>query len=665
MRKLDRALLILIAALAGSAGPAWAASPAGTLAAAFGAAPQQTDMTLSPGGRMLAWQQPNGSGSEVVLYSLDARKVRRTLQIAGMSVDWLAWEDDGTLLIDTAQIERLPPGSRLDWGRAVRVSRILSVDVASGRSRTLLADRLAGGSGYFDTGANLLAWDIPQRAHTVIMAANVFDQGEYRQRTGTMIHSARGDSGMVDALFSVDTATGKDKTIAQGDGFTSQWVVDADGDLLARTQWQAHHFRIFAREGRDWRQIYRHVGPVEPEIAGVDRKSHAILAIVRGGDGRRRLWAIPLDGSAPTRMLPAVRQQVLSVDFSRYTDVPTAVWVGRSDPHRIWLDTGAESRYESIANAFPGREVRVYDLSRNGGKVMAEVQGSSDPPIYYLIDFSNHHAEIAGETYPQLAHVALGKITPLQYQTRAGQTVSAQLVLPPAGGKDLPLVVLAPGGPEASNPGTFDWFAQYLAALGYAVLRPDIALDPLATVGGAVYWGGISQRYAVDGVHILVQKGVADARRVCIVGVGYGGYAALSGVAFSPGTYACAVSVNGISDVPKLLGHERDVFGGSDSDHSVLAAWHTYVGSRFDPKLIARSPVHAATAVVAPVLLIHAENDTVVPVSQSLEMKSALERAGKAVRLLELDSGDHRMTRASTRIEVLKSVGGFLRKHLH
>jgi dipeptidyl aminopeptidase/acylaminoacyl peptidase len=238
------------------------------------------------------------------------------------------------------------------------------------------------------------------------------------------------------------------------------------------------------------------------------------------------------------------------------------------------------------------------------------------------------------------------------------------VILPPGGGgKGLPLIVLAPGG-SRRGPNEFDWLAQYLAASGYAVLRPDTALAPLPTEGGGIWWGGVSQRYAVDGVNELVRQGIADPRRVCIVGAGYGGYAALSGVAFFPGTFACAVSIDGISDLPSLLAHEKEVFGGSDSNHVALAWWDASVGSQSDPKLITESPVHAAQAITASVLLIHGNEDSVVPLEQSLEMKRAMEKAGKRVTFMGLEGSDHSLDRASTRIEVLKAVGGFLRASL-
>ena len=55
------------------------------------------------------------------------------------------------------------------------------------------------------------------------------------------------------------------------------------------------------------------------------------------------------------------------------------------------------------------------------------------------------------------------------------------------------------------------------------------------------------------GVKHLVAEGIADPKRVGIMGGSYGGYATLAGVAFTPDLYAAAVSIVGPSNVITLL----------------------------------------------------------------------------------------------------------------
>ena len=632
------------------------------LAAAFGAMPKVRDLTLSPGGHEVAWMAPRGRGSAAFIYDVGGKSVQREVQLSSaLTVYWLGWESDRTLLMRAVTTQSAPEGSALNWHQPIRLNVVLALDIATGKIRTLLANRMSGGN-YFTTGVQLLAWDIPQRPHTVIMAVRTFDPTAYRGSLGTMIHSTVGDSGMVDSLFAVNARTGKSKVIASGDAYTVDWFIDTRGDPIARSEWHAQRYTIEARQGDSWRPIFHHSGGQGPEWAAeLDPEAHAILTFLPGRNG---LWKIPLDGSAPKKILPAVKHNVTQFDLSRYSKSLIYVWAGRTDPHRYWFSSAAKMRYESVARAFPGRRVEVYDHSRNRQAVLAEVDDPQDAPTYYLINFAAHSAVIAGESYPQLARIRLARVHAVRYRTRDGHSVRAQVYVPPGGGKDLPLVVLVPGGAVGDVLSNFDWFAQYLAAQGDAVLQPEVPATALATEGGFLLWGGVSQRYAIDGVRLLVKQGLVDPHRVCIAGMGYGGYAALAGVAFSPQTYACAVSVNGISDLGALVAHMIHVFGGTDSNHSALVAWRSQIGSPVDPQVARESPVHAAGAITAHVLLIGARDDTVVPVSQTDEMARALKAQGKAVTLLELRHGGNSLTRSGERIKALTSIGTFLHQYL-
>ena len=67
-------------------------------------------------------------------------------------------------------------------------------------------------------------------------------------------------------------------------------------------------------------------------------------------------------------------------------------------------------------------------------------------------------------------------------------------------------------------------------------------------------WGdGVMQTDVEDGADALVKAGHVDAARICIMGASYGGYAALAGATLTPERYACAVSVNGVSDPEDML----------------------------------------------------------------------------------------------------------------
>ena len=89
--------------------------------------------------------------------------------------------------------------------------------------------------------------------------------------------------------------------------------------------------------------------------------------------------------------------------------------------------------------------------------------------------------------------------------------------------------------------------AQFLANRGYAVLQPNFR----ASTGfgkdflnaGNNEWGQKMQDDITWGVKDLIAKGIADPKRVGIMGGSYGGYAALAGVTFTPDLYAASVAI--------------------------------------------------------------------------------------------------------------------------
>lgn len=101
---------------------------------------------------------------------------------------------------------------------------------------------------------------------------------------------------------------------------------------------------------------------------------------------------------------------------------------------------------------------------------------------------------------------------------------------------------------------------------------------------------------------------------------------------------------------------------GAESD--AMAYWEREIGGSADPKVAAASPVNSAGDLRAPALLLHATDDTVVPIAQSQEMAAALAAQGKAVSFIRLDGEDHWLSRAQTRLEVLQDTESFLRKYL-
>lgn len=629
-------------------------------AEAFGAIPAVSEVELSPDGKLLAWSEPAPKGQLAVVFDLDAHARKRSVALEPESkLRSLQWADNETLLITISVFATYGERNAADH---YEVFRTYAYDLSTGKSSMLL---MADGTRQLVTSARLLASRTP-KPKTVIMSTLDFSELNAKQQTGTRLTVGRKDEGWVSYVFQVDTRTGKGTPIESGTAFTYEWVVNRNGEPVARSEWNPAStlFTIEARASLGWKEIFRSKDQGTRDIYGLTSDEKSIVVSSTTSAGRSGLWTLPLDGSAAGAPLLEDENDVSDITYDRITRTPVSASLGGAQQELRWLDKDAEKRFRRVAGAFKGKRVAVYGRSEDGQRVLARVDAPSSPPVYYFVDFSKGTADTVGEEYPALIDVKLGEVRAISYAARDGASVPAYLTIPPGSdGKNLPLVVLPHGGPEARDDYAFDWWAQFLAVRGYAVLQPQFrgstGFGTAWEVAGRRQWGGLMQDDVTDGVKAMIAQGLADASRVCIVGASYGGYAALAGAAFTPDVYRCAVSVNGVSNLAGMLSYQKEHSG---AESNQLAYWRDHIGSTSDA--LERSPAKAATQIRVPVMIMHAVNDTVVPESQSREMVRELEKLKKPVTFVSLAGEDHWLSQTGTRTQMLKELDKFLSAQL-
>jgi dipeptidyl aminopeptidase/acylaminoacyl peptidase len=633
-------------------------------ASAFAALPEMSMVRLSPNGQRVAWANDPGGKPIVVVFDLATGKDLQRLQPQNARVRDLDWADDRTLIISVSR--SLTGAATTVREQTYEFERYLALDVegSKGAARSLLMEHP---DRELVTGANLERLH-PEKPGTVIMSTYQYSETSRRAEIGSRISGGRKDSGWELTLFEVELASGQGRMIESGSVNTGDWILDSAGRPVARTERdpESRRFTILAKDGASWRTIFSEELDYEFDVVGLAADGRSLLIRSPRGSDRFKIWTLPLTGGAPVLLYEDAHFDVSGVRFDRFTGQPVGYWIGGPDPHLVWTDGRLEAIQKAVAKAFPGRSTFVFDRSADYRRIVAEVESPTSPPVYYLIDFGKGSADIIGEAYPSLAEVPLGSLESTSYKSPDGFEIPAYLTLPPGlEPKGLPLVVFPHGGPYARDTADFDWWAQFLATRGYAVLQPQFrgswGFGADLYRAGHKQWGRGMQDDITAGVRDLVEKGIADPERVCIVGASYGGYAALAGAAFTPDVYACAVSVNGISDIPQMAGFIRERSG---DDSGAFRSWRDLIGDPSEKDVIAFSPSRAVDAIRAPILLIHATNDTRVPPSQSRNFAQLLKRHGKTYELIELPDEDHSLSTSESRLVVLKAIETFLGAHL-
>lgn len=452
------------------------------------------------------------------------------------------------------------------------------------------------------------------------------------------------------------------------------WLPGADGRVLTRlvvTLPPAAAFSIETRTDETaaspWRVLQTTKGDTSafrPIGFGVDPTR---LLGLKVGPGRRTVVAT-MDLATGAIGDPVFAAPGVDVDDA-VRDLYSDRIVGfryADDFERIkWLDEGLGALEKQAAAAFPGERVTLDSWSRDRQSLLVLVEGPKNSGAYWVFRPATGERSLVGVLYPAVPSDSVAAVQPFSYKSRDGAEITGYLTLPPGRDpKSLPLILMPHGGPAARDLGGFDWWAQALAARGYAVLQPNFrgsggfGLD--FEEAGHRQWGQRMQDDLSDGVAAVTAAGIADPHRVCIVGASYGGYAALAGATLTPDLYRCVVSVAGVSDLPAMIEFSRGRGRGGDS--FALRYWLRVIGDPIkDADMLRRvSPRFHADAVKAPILLVHGRSDTVVPMIQTLMMRDALTAAGKSVTLVQLDAEDHFLRREKTRTEMLSVLYAFL-----
>lgn len=449
---------------------------------------------------------------------------------------------------------------------------------------------------------------------------------------------------------------------------TVRFVLDADGKAVAREDYEERTgtYRLLLRQNGGFRKIHEEVARLDqPRIYGFGRDSGTLL-LASHKSGAWEDFAVSLaDGSM-------AKIEGLDADFV-LRDRRSGVAIGLIDQRLEkaeyqFFDAKDQALWRGITRAFPGEQVSLESWSDDRQTLIVEVRGEKNGVSLFRINRAKGEIEFMADRYNGLGPELLHPVTAYRYKAADGLEIPAYLTLPRGrAAKDLPLIVLPHGGPEARDTPAFDWWSQALASRGYAVLQPQFRGSsgfgtPFRDAGHGE-WGRKMQTDLSDGVRDLVTKGTVDASRVCIVGASYGGYAAMAGVTVESGVYRCASAVAGVSDLRRMLVWETRDTGGAQN--ATLRYWQRFMGAKnaTDVSIDPYSPARLAARVTVPLQLIHGKDDTVVPIEQSRLMQNAMKDAGKSVDWVELAGEDHWLSRPATRIAMLEAQIGFLEKH--
>ncbi|MFZ4069604.1 MAG: alpha/beta hydrolase family protein [Caulobacterales bacterium] len=635
----------------------------------YGAIPTVSDLDLSADGARLLILAPDGDRFVLQIATASVGLTqRRTLIDPQPGIDLLGadWLDSHRALVFEKRAAPLQVSA--DAPDRIDLYRTSIVDVETGDRVVMLAEKTLDG---WDIIAPVLLGRVARTPGKVRVATQEF-------RLRDMLENRIPPTKEADrfAVFEVDLKTGKGELIERGLHTTRGWLADDQGRLRLRVDADPdkNTTEFWLRNGDTGRlrllKRWPSLVDVGWSIDGFD-PSDPNFAFVTGSFGADKTVIRRID-LRNGRIGPIFAEKP-GVDMG---GILAENWTNRAvgfawtdeRPRQFYFAPGWAALAQKAEARFPGKTLSFPVESADLRLAVVHVSAPDDPPSAYLMSADGTRFEHLYDEYPQLENRTHGAVRKITYAARDGAQIPAYLTLPPgAVEKNLPLVVMPHGGPQARDEGGFDWWAQFLAARGYAVLQPNFrgstGYGKAFERAGWKQWGGLMQDDVSDGVAQMVKDGTADPKRVCIIGASYGGFSALAGVTKTPELYACAAAIAGVSDLNLMI---RNDLNNVQSDPLTRDWIEAVVAGEVTDKaaLDKVSPARHADQVRAPVLLIHGRDDTTVPFAHSEAMRAALVAAGKPVELVELAGEDHYLMKAATRTQMLQALDQFLAKQL-
>lgn len=612
---------------------------------AFASLPDLQGAQLSPDGKKVAALLNKGPDTVLVVQMSGSKDVFILAKTDNklLAVNWFRWANDERIVVSLRY-----PSRRL--GIASMESRLVSFRYDGSKAVNLMEPNPDRDRWIPQFQDRVIDW-LPEDPEHILVAADFA-------------------APLVLGTWRINVETGRRMRVRnRQEENVIRWITDRQHRLRVGVKFKDAHYWIMIcdPEEKAWVTAWEYSSfssdAVEPIGFGNDPN---ILYVAADHEGRGAIFTVDLrDPERRLALKYADPNNDVSDELVYSEKVGDYIGVVAQDGNSSYVFWRPE--YQGLAagidRALPETRNVIVGFSADESRYLVFASGNRRPGVYYLGDRPSKTLTELGSAYPQLKPEMLAGKQTLKYKARDGLEIQAYLTVPLGREpRNLPMVVFPHGGPIARDGTDFDYWTEFFANRGYAVLQMDFRGS--AGFGrdfmraGLKQWGLRMQDDISDGVQTMIDAGIADKSRICIVGASYGGYAALMGAARTPDLYQCAISFAGVSDLPELLASQRW--------YTIAKVSEMQIGNAREDReqLLATSPRLLADKIKIPVLLVHGAKDRSVPVEHSEMMDAALTRAGKAHRFIRQEDGDHFLSNYENRLQLFQEMEKFLAQHL-
>ena len=559
----------------------------------------------SPTGDRLAFTSSSENGSEIYIRWSDSGTVARITQLE-KSPGNLSWSPDGQWIAFTMKVDAQPPviaqmppkpkGAK--WADAPRITDRLKHEadgagyVKPGFTHIFVVPAQGGSarqlsSGDFNHGGSL-SWTPDGKQ--ILFSANRVADWEYDFRNSE--------------VYSLDVASGTIKQLTDTNGPDYSPIVSPDGKRIAYLGYE------------DKVQTYQ----------------------------TTRLRVMNADGSRQQEVFPGLDRSVKNIKWSKNSRSIYFMYdeYGQTKIARFDLSGSYTDLVSSVGGTTLGRPYASgsYSVSNSGdiAYTLSKPDRPADLGMYTAKKGQTNQLTSLNEDL--LGHKTLGKVEELWYKaTTDGRDLQAWVVYPPNydPNKKYPMMIENHGGPILNYGDRFSAEIQLYAAAGYVVYYPN----PRGSTGYGEEFGnllfnnypGDDYQDVMDGVDVLIEKGIAHEDQLFVTGGSAGGIMTAWIIGKNNRFDAAVVAKPVMNWISKTL--VADNYYGYANSRYPGQPWENFEGYwKF-------SPISLVGNVETPTMVMVGMNDLRTPPSEAKQLYHVLKLRKIETVLVEIPGASH------------------------
>ncbi|QYK01747.1 S9 family peptidase [Shewanella psychrotolerans] len=469
-------------------------------------------------------------------------------------------------------------------------------------------------------------------------------------------------------VYRVDVYKGTRKKIATAPISYANFLPDHDGNIrfVSGTRDYISSSLYYLDDGNwvDTEKLNLNLNDISPIAFSDDKNSVYVLGsennqpkaiyLVNVKTGTKKLISQDKVVDPSNVWINKINKQIYAVEYGN--GYPTYEFVGNQDKLATTL--------KQLLEALPGHQVHLVSQTNDMSKLVIKAFNDRNPGDYYIFDSNTKKLEYLVSQKNWLDPDQMAEVKPITFTSRDGTVINGYLTLPfGKEAKNLPLVVNPHGGPH----GVRDWWGfdaqnQMIASEGAAVLQVNFrgsgGYGKAFEHAGHQKWGSDIQYDIIDATQYVIDQGIADKDRICIVGGSFGGYSALQSPILAPDLFKCAIGFAGVYDL-EVMFNEGDVQG--------RRAGQRYLAQVLseDPKTLkAMSPSQNIDKLKAKLLLVHGGEDERAPIEQLEALEEGLKKHNYPYKKLVMDDEGHGFYNDEHRAKYYRQMMSFLKQNL-